>query len=103
MYCNTNGALVTKQTFFPNGHDSSITCIRISPCGEHFLTGDSNGIVKLWRLKTRKYIRTIIDCKYLINNIQYVHDGTELLISTIAGAWIYDEAKYVLKYFFFIS
>lgn len=92
-----NGALVTKQTFFPNGHDSSITCIRISPCGEHFLTGDSNGIVKLWRLKTRKYIRTIIDCKYLINNIQYVHDGTELLISTIAGAWIYDAHHYEIK------
>lgn len=92
-----NGALVTKQTFFPNGHDSSITCIRISPCGEHFLTGDSNGIVKLWRLKTRKYIRTIIDCKYLINNIQYVHDGTELLISTIAGAWIYDTHHYEIK------
>lgn len=92
-----NGALVTKQTFFPNGHDSSITCIRISPCGEHFLTGDSNGIVKLWRLKTRKYIRTIIDCKYLINNIQYVHDGKELLISTIAGAWIYDTHHYEIK------
>lgn len=92
-----NGALVTKQTFFPNGHGSSITCIRISPSGEHFLTGDSYGIVKLWHLRTRKYIQTIIDCKYLINNIQYVHDGTELLISTIKGAWIYDTRHYEIK------
>ena len=53
-----NGALVTKQTFFPNGHGSSITCIRISP---------------------------------------NVHDGTELLISTIKGAWIYDTRHYEIK------
>ena len=70
-----NGALVTKHTFFPNGHDSSITCIRISPDGEFFLTGDSCGTVKQWHLKTRKYIQTIIDSEYSINYIQYVHDG----------------------------
>lgn len=92
-----NGALVNKQTFFPNGHDSSITCIRISPDEEFFLTGDSCGIVKLWHLKTHKYIQTIIDCKYLINNIQYVHDGAELLISTINGTWIYDVNHYEIK------
>lgn len=92
-----NGALVNKQTFFPNGHDSSITCIRISPDGEFFLTGDSCGIVKLWHLKTHKYIQTIIDCKYLINNIQYVHDGAEVLISTINGTWIYDVNHYEIK------
>ena len=92
-----NGALVTKQTFFPNGHDSSITCIKISPDGEFFLTGDSCGIVKLWHLKTRKYIQTIIDCKYLINNIQYIHNGTELLVSTIKGAYIYDTNHYKIK------
>lgn len=92
-----NGALVNKQTFFPNGHDSSITCIRISPDGEFFLTGDSCGIVKLWHLKTRKYVQTIIDCKYSINNIQYIHNGSELLVSTINGAWIYDALHYEIK------
>ena len=92
-----NGALVTKQTFFPNGHDSSITCMRISPDGEFFLTGDSCGVVKQWHLKTRKYVQTIIDCKYSINNIQYLHNGAELLVSTINGAWIYDALHYKIK------
>lgn len=92
-----NGALVTKHTFFPNGHDSSITCIRISPDGEFFLTGDSCGTVKQWHLKTRKYIQTIIDSEYSINNIQYVHDGAELLVSTIKGACIYDVCCYEIK------
>lgn len=68
--CNFNGislkgssldeSLVTKQTFFPYGHTSEITCIKVSPCGQYFLTGDSVGIVKLWHLKTRKYINILL-------------------------------------------
>ena len=84
-----DGSLVTKQTFFPYGHTSEITCIKVSPCGQYFLTGDSAGIVKLWHLKTRKYIRTVLNLKHAINNIQYIGNGTELLVSTTLGVYIY--------------
>lgn len=105
--CNFNGislkgssldeSLVTKQTFFPYGHTSEITCIKVSPCGQYFLTGDSVGIVKLWHLKTRKYIHTVLNLKHTINNIQYIRNGTELLVSTTSGVFIYESENYVLK------
>ena len=92
-----DGSLVTKQTFFPYGHTSEITYIKVSPCGQYFLTGDSAGIVKLWHLKTRKYIRTVLNLKHAINNIQYIGNGTELLVSTTLGVYIYESGNYVLK------
>lgn len=92
-----DGSLVTKQTFFPYGHTSEITCIKVSPCGQYFLTGDSAGIVKLWHLKTRKYIRTVLNLKHAINNIQYIGNGTELLVSTTLGVYIYESGNYALK------
>lgn len=92
-----DGALVIRQTFFPYGHSSEISCIKVSLCGQYFLTGDSRGIVKLWHLKTRKYIRTILDLQYAINNIQYVNNGEEILISTILGVYLYESKNYNLK------
>lgn len=91
-----DGSLVTKQTFFPYGHTSEITCIKVSPCGQYFLTGDSAGIVKLWHLKTRKYIRTVLNLKYTVNNIQYINE-IDLLISTAFGVYIYESKNYTLK------
>ena len=40
-------------------HNRSVNCVAFSPCGLYLATGSENDAIKLWRVKTGDYIKTI--------------------------------------------
>ena len=81
------GAHVTKQTpsfqnpkyFLFRGHKAPIQYIAFSPDSSMIASGDDDGVIRLWDLKTKKFIKTLSGHEASIAGLRFSSDGTRLL------------------------
>ena len=67
-------------------HQYRVTTIDISPDGKFFVSGSSDGYVKLWDLDTRKMIYSVrIDNTDGVTDLTFSPDGHEILCSTFGN------------------
>jgi len=84
---NAEGAVSWR---IPSAHDASINCIQY--LNEHSVaTGDDDGCVKLWDVRSRKPTATFEECEDFIADMAFRSDGYRLLAASGDGTLsVYD-------------
>lgn len=57
------------------GHRNEVTTIEFSPDGKHFISGDEDGIIKIWNVETRNCKTTLKAHDARINALAFSPDG----------------------------
>ena len=61
--------------------DSGTSALEISPDGKHFITGDWDGRIRIWELKTFKQIAELNNTSLKIKELNFSDDGKYLFLS----------------------
>jgi TIR domain/WD domain, G-beta repeat len=61
------------------GHKSVPISIAISPNGQTLVSGDEDGMIKVWNLATGKEVRTLTDHASFVNSVAISPDGQSLV------------------------
>merc|ERR1712070_1222462 len=68
--------------------DPSILCMSVSNDGEMLASGDSTGLIKLWKLKTGKCLRKYraFDFGTAVMSLRLSSDSSRILSGSVAGS-----------------
>lgn len=66
---------VSKDVFTFTGHQGAVLSHAISPNKKYLLSGDAQGIMRLWNLKTGDFIRQYEGTPGLVSRVRFTPDG----------------------------
>ena len=82
--------------------DSGTSALEISPDGKHFITGDWDGRIRIWELKTFKQIAELNNTSLKIKELNFSDDG-KYFVSVHDGGGSLKESLFLWKFKYDIS
>lgn len=71
-----------------HGHSASVNSVKLSKDNKFVVSGSSDKTVKIWDVKNKKCIRTLIGHKSRVNNVEFYNNGKVIISSGHDGSLI---------------
>ena len=71
--------------FYPSGHGNCLTCCDISPDGAHAVSGGSDGISRIWDLKSGREVGLLCTNREPVVVVKYSPQGDHILTGDVFG------------------
>jgi len=62
-----------------SGHTSWVLCVAFSPDNDHFVSGSSDGCVKVWEVATKQCLHTFTDHSDQVWSVKYNKEGNQVV------------------------